>query len=123
MLADLHRYIDARSSAVARLQRGAHRSLPLRERIGNTIIERGDDEQLETALNEVWEERLRVEWVDGCTYRLYPPPAPKDDKPGLAQSLIVTTHITEVNELGYSAKVWWSPPPCDTLTLHYKRMP
>lgn len=91
--------------------------------LGNTIIERGDDEQLETALTEVWEERLRVERVDGCTYRLYPPTAPEDDKPGLAQRLIVTTRIIEVNELGYSAVVWWSPPPCDTLTLHYKRMP
>ncbi|MEO8588095.1 MAG: hypothetical protein ABI432_01905 [Flavobacteriales bacterium] len=91
--------------------------------LGNTIIDRGDDEQLETALTEVWEERLRVEWVDGCTYSLYPTPAPKDDKPRLGQDLIVTTHIIEVNELGYSAKVWWSPPPCDTLTLHYKRLP
>ena len=74
--------------------------------LGNTIIDRGDKEQIETALTEVWEERLRVEWVDGCTYRLYPPPAPKDDKPSLAQSLIVTTRIIQVNELGYSAKVW-----------------
>ncbi|HMC96118.1 MAG TPA: hypothetical protein VKG92_00550 [Flavobacteriales bacterium] len=91
--------------------------------LGNTIIDRGDDEQVETALNEAWEMRLRVEWIDGCTYRLFPPPAAKDDKAGLVERLIVTTRVIEINELGYSALVWWDPPPRDTLLLHYKRLP
>ena len=50
---------------------------------------------METALNEAWEMRLRVEWVDGCTYKLYPPPAAKDDKAGLTEEKAIALMLAQ----------------------------
>lgn len=89
---------------------------------GTSIIERTATEQHEREVGGSWEERLHVEWIGPCTYRLRPMARPLDDKAMLAAGIVPECTIQEVNEFGFSVLTTWKGGPPEGVLLHYKRL-
>jgi len=83
---------------------------------GVTIIERTANYQIEENSKHGYKLKLKVTWIDGCTYQLVPVEDLLDSANKDFPKMILTCAITKITEKGYVLMSWFDRNPTRTIT-------